>query len=369
MTNQLTRNVWAISNTGAIDNLKQQTQTIGALAEGCVRVTVRAIGLNFADVFCCLGLYSAFSKAGATVPGLEFSGVVEADGNGFKLGDRVYGTARFGAYATRIDADARYLRKIPEGWSFQQAAAYPVQTITAWYALKELGTISKGATVLVQSAAGGVGLQALRILEAIPDVSLLGVVGSPSKIDFLNQTFPPAPPSSAGPRKAWKYISRESPTSFNDQISTYLSAHNLSGFDIVLDSVLGPAFKPTYEAMNPCGRMVIFGAASLAPSSISLSPLSLTFYSPANIFRMLVLAYRFVTRPRMDPMQLVQDNKALMGFNLIWVYDKLELMTGMYTELEAMHLKAPHVGHTFGWDELPGTIGFLSVFYFSQFEF
>ncbi|TPX61660.1 hypothetical protein PhCBS80983_g00980 [Powellomyces hirtus] len=355
-TTATTTKVWAVPRTGSLSNLVLQPQPLPAPAAGQVRVAVRAIGLNFADVFCVLGLYTAFQ--GSLVPGLEFSGVVETDGGDFKKGDRVYGTTRFGAYTTHLNADTRYLRPIPTGWSFAEAAAYPVQTITAYYALKELGVMKPGHTVLVQSAAGGVGLQALRILEAVPDMSVLGVVGNPAKVDFLNKSFP----TGSAPRKAWKFISREAGVSFRSQLSTYVAAHeHIRGFDIVLDSVHGPAFQPSYDHLNPCGRYVLFGSASLAPSTISLSPTTLTFYSPMNVVRMLTLAYKFLTRPRLDPMQLVQDNKAIMGYNLIWLYDKLELMSSMYEDLAAMNLRAPHVGHQFAFDKLPDALAFFQT--------
>jgi alcohol dehydrogenase len=112
--------------------------------------------------------------------GLEFAGVVldaaeAAEGGSggeatqhaatYKRGDRVLGVLRFGAFASHITIPAGYLRPVPPGWSFEQAAAYPVQTLTAAYGLYEAGGWSgRGGAVLVHSAAGGVGLQALQIL-------------------------------------------------------------------------------------------------------------------------------------------------------------------------------------------------------------
>ena len=73
-----------------------------------VRVRVAAVGLNFADLFTCLGLYNAAPKTDF-VPGLEFSGVVDATGpecyRGLKVGDRVIGVTRFGAYTTHLNVN------------------------------------------------------------------------------------------------------------------------------------------------------------------------------------------------------------------------------------------------------------------------
>ena len=163
---------------------------------GHARVAVGAIGLNFADLAACLGLYSA-TPQGAFVPGLEFAGTVEAVGEGATTvapGNRVIGLTRFGAYATHINADARYLHPLPGGWSVADGAAFPVQAITAWYAISELGACKAGDAVLVQSAAGGVGLNALAILRAM-GARVVAAVGHDSKVAFLRSI---TPASSAG---------------------------------------------------------------------------------------------------------------------------------------------------------------------------
>ena len=111
---------------------------------GEARIAIRAVVLNFADVFACLGLYSA-TPAGSCVPGLEAAGVVEALGPPVAgrptpaVGDRVIVLTRFGGYATALNVDTRYLAPVPGGWSFEAAAAFPVQALTAWYGLVRLG--------------------------------------------------------------------------------------------------------------------------------------------------------------------------------------------------------------------------------------
>ena len=98
------REVWRIGRAGALDRLRRQTETLAEPGPGQARVAVRAVGLNFADLFACLGLYSA-TPAGPFVPGLEFAGVVEAVGPpnaggmphyGLRPGDRVIGLTRYG---------------------------------------------------------------------------------------------------------------------------------------------------------------------------------------------------------------------------------------------------------------------------------
>ncbi|KAJ3186027.1 hypothetical protein HDU85_000941 [Gaertneriomyces sp. JEL0708] len=343
------RKVWAVPEKGALSNLTLKSERAPAPEPHHVRVQVRAIGLNFADVFSVLGLYAAANELkGDFIPGLEFSGIVETDGDVFKKGQRVFGTTRFGAYATHINADENYLRPLPEEWSFEEGAAFPVQTLTAWYALSTLGNLKEGMTVLVQSAAGGVGLQSLRILENKKGINVLGLVGRPEKVSFLEEMFPT--------KKDWQFVTRsDSSSAFATQLQDYLASVNVKGFDIILDAVSGPYFHPSYEALIPTGRHVIFGAASLTPTDIDLTA-RLAFLNPLNILRALKLAYKFLTRPKLDPMKLVGDNKAVMGFNLIWVYDKLDMMAEMYATLDAMGLRAPHVGHKFEFGELPAAM-------------
>ena len=128
------------------------------------------------------GLYGATPK-GSFIPGLEFSGVVSKIGKDvkeIKEGQPVMGITKFGGYTSCINLDSRYVIPLPSGWNFEEGAAYLIQVLTAYYALIELGSIKKGATVLVQSAAGGVGIWANRIAKLF-DAYTLGCVGSSSK--------------------------------------------------------------------------------------------------------------------------------------------------------------------------------------------
>jgi len=194
---------------GKISDLSLLDDTLASPCKGDVRVAVKAVGLNFADVFTCLGLYSAFPGVG--VPGLEFSGVVEEiAGDGapdragqrdavtetalgavprLKVGDRVMGVTRFGAFAEQVVLPAHQVNALPKGWSFEQGAAFLVQGLTALYGLKSLGDVRKGHRVLVHSAAGGVGLFALAICQAV-GATPVATVGSDSKVEFLLNRFP-----------------------------------------------------------------------------------------------------------------------------------------------------------------------------------
>src|SRR5690606_33302314 len=125
-----------------------------------VRVAVRAAGMNFRDVLISLGMYP-----GQPILGSEGAGVVVEVGEGVTHvapGDRVLGVVPhgFGPYAV---TDGRMLARMPEGWSFEQAASVPVVFLTAYYGLRDLGGLRAGETVLVHAGAGGVGMAAIQL--------------------------------------------------------------------------------------------------------------------------------------------------------------------------------------------------------------
>jgi len=330
------RQVWRIDKAGSLDRLKSEQDELPGPGPGQVRVAIAAVGLNFADVFACLGLYSA-TPPGPFVPGLECAGVVEAAGTGVTglvPGSAVVGLTRFGAYATHLNVDAKYLRSLPDGWTLADGAAYPVQAITAWYAIRDLGACKAGDAVLVHSAAGGVGLNALAILTAL-GARVVATVGGEAKMPFLM--------THAGLR-AEQIIVRDR-RRFGAQLDEALQANGLDGFDLVLDAVAGPFFEPAYRRLRPAGRLVIYGAADLMPQG-----------TRPNWLR---LASRYLRRPHVDPVQMISDNRSVMGFNLIWLWDRADRLGSTYDELAAMIRRPPHIGKRFAFADAPAAMRYL----------
>ncbi|GAB1818042.1 type I polyketide synthase [Herbidospora sp. RD11066] len=152
-----------IASKGTLDGLVLAAAAEGdaALRSGQVRVGVRAAGLNFRDVLNTLGMYPG--EAGPL--GGEVAGVVlEAapDVTSVAVGDRVFGMAN-GGFGPRVVTDARTVARIPDGWSFETAAAIPLVFLTALYAFTDLAQVKSGEKVLVHAAAGGVGMAAVQI--------------------------------------------------------------------------------------------------------------------------------------------------------------------------------------------------------------
>jgi NADPH:quinone reductase-like Zn-dependent oxidoreductase len=333
------RTVWRLSRAGSLERLERRDEPLPEPGPGEARVRVEAIGLNFADLFAAQGLYSATPR-GSFIPGLECAGVVEALGSGagsdsrLAVGDRVIALTRFGAYATALNAGVAYLRPVPPGWSAAQAAAWPVQGLTAWYGLVALGDVQPGQWVLVQSAAGGVGLIALDMLGAL-GARPVAVVGREAKRRFLVE-HRGLPPDAVLVRDARRFAS---------QLDAALAAAGAAGFDCVLDAVLGPTFRPAFDRLRPAGRYVLFGAAD--------------FMSRGARPNYLRLAIGYLRRPRLDPLAMISDNRSLLAFNLIWLWEHANRLPAGYAALERLAPRPPHVGAAFAFDRAPEAMRLL----------
>jgi len=299
---------------------------------GQVLVASRASGLNFADIFATLGLYSA-TPEGAFIPGLEFCGEVVATGENakkFRAKQKVMGVTRFGGYASHICVDERALLPLPAGWTFAEGAALLAQGLTAYYALFELGALKKNGLVLVHSAAGGVGLLALAMIEKMGG-SVIATVGSASKVALLKER--------CHLHEKEIIVRARTSSAFRTQLDEALRAVGRTGFDLVLDSVMGPYFWPGYQALEGAGRLILFGAADWMPAS-----------SKPNYAK---LAWSYLKRPRLDPLAMISENKSLMAFNLIWLWNRIDDLEPMARAMLGMGLRAPYVGHTFPFEQAP----------------
>lgn len=317
------RQVYRMPKAGAIGDLKLVEESMDPPGAEEVCVKVKAIGLNFADIFAMQGLYKATPK-GSFIPGLEFAGEVISIGSSvttFKPGDRVMGATKFGGYTSHINLYHRYLLPLPDEWSYEEGAGFLVQGLTAYYALTELGNLQEGMTVLIHSAAGGVGIMANRICK-LYNAYTIGTVSNEQKSTFLvNEEGYDA------------VIVRDK--SFYQKLMNALGDRKLM---IVLESIGGRIFKQSWEAMAPMGRLIAFGSASFTSHG-----------SRPNYFK---LIWKFLTRPTIDPLRLPSQNKSLMGFNLIFLYEQTDMMLNILSRLRALHLKPQHIGHVFSFDEM-----------------
>ncbi|MEW9522215.1 SDR family NAD(P)-dependent oxidoreductase, partial [Streptomyces tubercidicus] len=232
-----------IQDKGTLENLRlaECPEATAELGAGQVRIGVRAAGVNFRDVLNALGMYPG--EAGAL--GSEGAGVVLEVGPGvpdLKPGDRVMGMF-FGAFGPLAVADHRLLARIPDGWSFAQAASVPVVFLTAYYALVELGDVQAGESVLVHSAAGGVGMAAVQVARHL-GAEVFGTA-SPGKWETLR---------SAGLDDAHLASSRDL-----DFERSFLAATGGRGMDVVLDSLAREFVDASLRLLPRGGRFLEMG--------------------------------------------------------------------------------------------------------------
>lgn len=315
------RLVYRTKKAGSLNDLKLLSEDLPDPGDDEVTIEVKSIGLNFADVFALVGLYSATPK-GSFIPGLEYAGIVMQLGKNvknFKAGDQIMGVTRFGGYASHLNINASYIHKLPKNWTFEQGAGFIAQALTAYYALFPLGNLQKGQTVLIHSAAGGVGIFANRIAKKF-NAYTIGSIGDPSKISTLKE------------EGYDDYIVRDA--DFGKNLEDKLKARKLH---LVLECIGGKIFQASFDSLAPTGRIVVYGAAHFTPAS--------------NSPNFLKLAYQYLTRPKIDPLSMVSSNKSVLAFNLIWLWDKMDELSEMLEKVLDLELPPPLIGKTFPFSE------------------
>ena len=160
----------AISKFGGPEVLTLVDRPLPEPSRGEVRVRVRATAINRADLLQRMGGYPAPADAPADIPGLEYAGEVDAlgpDVERLKVGDRVFGLVGGGSYAEAIVTHERAAAKIPDGLSFEFAAAIPEAFITAHDAIVTQAGLTAGEVLLVHAVGSGVGTAAAQLAHAL----------------------------------------------------------------------------------------------------------------------------------------------------------------------------------------------------------
>src|SRR5271170_5393743 len=216
---------------------------------GTVLIKVRAAGINFADTLFRQGQYMMQPQFPET-PGFEAAGEIEAVGAGvpnFKPGQRVaaLGSKMYAEYAL---APAAQVIPVPDSISFEHAAAFPIQVLTAWHMLHTSHKTGPGQTVVVHSAAGGVGIVAVQIAKAA-GARVIGTVSQDAKAAVVKQY---------GGDEVINYETQD----FGAEV---MRITNKRGADLILDAVGKPTFEKGVKALAPLGHLVIYGRGGGLP--------------------------------------------------------------------------------------------------------
>ena len=231
--------------TGGPEVLEYVDYDLPPPAKGQVRVKAKAVGVNFIDIYHRTGLYPLPLPSGL---GSEAAGVVEALGEGvsnFKPGDRVgYCSGGLGAYAEANNVGADRLVKLPDGVSDEIAAAAMLKGMTAQYLLRRTYRVQPGDTILIHSAAGGVGLIACQWAKHL-GAHVIGTVGSQAKAELAREN-------------GCEHVLLLS-DDWKKQVREITGG---VGVPVVYDSVGKDTFEASLDCLRPRGLMVSFGNSS-----------------------------------------------------------------------------------------------------------
>jgi NADPH:quinone reductase len=253
-----------------------------------VLIEIKAIGVNYADTARREGQYVVKTPL-PFIPGAEIAGVVTAVGEkvtNAKPGMRVVTLIESGGYSEFAIADERSLIPIPEQLDYQNAAALPLQGLSAYHVLKTMGRLEKGESVLVHAAAGGVGTLSVQLAKLFGAGKIIATASSPEKLELARKM---------GADVLINYTE-------SNWVEQVIEATGGKGVDVALEMVGGEVFNNTLKCLATFGRLVVFGAASGEQS-------------------------------RMYPSSLMARNQSVIGFFLPQIMRKPELLQRSLVEL------------------------------------
>lgn len=248
---------------------------------GEVLVRVRFAGVNFADTMLTQGRYYLQPRF-PQIPGMEVAGDVAALGEGvegWRVGDRVMAVLpNAGGYAELAVASAHHVTRLPEGFSYEEAAALPVQAVTADHVLNLSGRLRPGETVLVHSAAGGTGTFLVQLAKA-GGARVIATASGADKLDLARELG------------ADVLLDYTDPT-WPQQV---LDATDGRGADVICEMVGGDVFDGSMRCLAPFGRLVVLGQSGGPP-------------------------------PNLNPLRLMRRNLTVVGYYLMTAIEEPQIM-------------------------------------------
>lgn len=280
-----------LPRNGDCSVFEMQERPEPSIGPGRVVIRVKAAGINFADLMARQGLYPDAPDLPAVL-GYEVAGEVEAVGDdveGIAPGDRVMAATRFGGYAELVAARESDVLPLPGDWSFEEGAAFPVVYGTAYASLVSFGNLRSGERLLIQAAAGGVGIAATQMGKLL-GAEIYGTA-SASKHDAIREF---------GVQHPIDYRDK----GFADEV------RRISGeerpLDLIVDGIGARSWKDGYRLLRPGGRLVMIGASSFVSGEKRNLP-----KAAANLARV----------PRFNPIKLASESISVVGLNMLRLWD------------------------------------------------
>ncbi|NOX38113.1 MAG: zinc-binding dehydrogenase [Calditrichaeota bacterium] len=289
--------------------------------KGQVRIQVKASGVNFADILARKGLYPDAPKVPCVV-GYEVAGVIDAVGEDVPdhwVGKNVLALTRFQGYSEQVVVDLPLVIEMPRQLDFPQAAALPVNYLTAYQLVVVMGGLQADETVLIHNAGGGVGLAALQLAKKI-GARTIGTA-SARKHAFLKEK---------GLDVAIDYRK-------TDWVQRVLEVTDGRGVELVIDPIGGKNFKQSYQVLRATGRLGMFGISAATEGRASRQ------------WNLLKTALRM---PFFHPIGLMNKNRGVFGVNLGHLWKEGEKIRRWFQAIlngvEEGWIR-PHVDHTFSF--------------------
>ncbi|TJY59045.1 alcohol dehydrogenase [Sinimarinibacterium sp. CAU 1509] len=308
-----------ITGAGGLDKLELRQAPDPTPGPDTLRVRVHASGVNFADIMARQGLYPDAPKTPCVV-GYEVSGVVDAVGDGVDtswVGKPVFGLTRFGGYADTVIMPIKQVFEKPESLSHAQAAAIPVNYLTAWQLLVVVGALTADESVLIHNVGGGVGLAAIDIARHV-GATIYGTASS-GKHAFLKDR---------GLHHAIDYTR-------GDWMPELMRLTQDRGVELITDPLGGSHWKKSYKALRATGRLGMFGISTATESGL---------FGPLKLLKIVF------GLPLYTPLGLMDQNRGVFGVNMGHLWHEVDkIRTWMETLLLGVEQGwvRPHVDKTF----------------------
>jgi len=228
---------------GTSDVLIVEEQPIPIIEDGQILIKGIYTSINYADIKKRIG-----NKGEGNFPitlGLDIAGIVEeSKSKHFKKGDRVIAFPARGTYAQYVISQENLTYKIPNELSFEQAAAMPTVSFLAAILLEEIGTVKQHDTVIIHSAAGGVGSMLVQLAKHLNVHKTIATVGSSEKFEYVNN------------------LGADIVCTYEDFVDVTLNETDHNGANVIFDSIAGEITSNSLRCLDNYGTLVQFGNSS-----------------------------------------------------------------------------------------------------------
>ncbi len=236
-------------NYGGLESLRMTDVMRPRPAQNEILIEVKAAGINFAELELAHGRYST-GKEPPFVMGFEAAGTVVEAGSDVKhlrVGDAVTSLVSSGGYAEYATAVAEMAIPIPRGINFAEAASIPVQGLSAYTMLNHVARPTANETLLIQSAAGGIGIYLLQLAKLAGVRKVVALAGGEEKLKVVRSLGADVAIDSS--RDGWT--------------EEVLDATKGKGVDVVLEAAAGEFGRRSFGLLAPFGRMIVFGSRNV----------------------------------------------------------------------------------------------------------